>query len=276
MRQTKRCLLLVSQPALTVSHKMEWNTSSPRDSRRLPRYTRVELPKGVDTVSLSAHPVVTSMNKTLHTAFPSEEWRTDYMQNFTSYRQNLRHALKTGYAPGEWPKVPLPNWQNREEWWKFITGSSSSEPREPTFSMLKQFSTRNTTGLLYWFSVWITDYADGLEEGSSGGSGKDENVRGEDREDGDAVVERRIDSVHQHWMFALLGLLDPDLVGGDISTLRVLARAAIRLVQLVTDEHKEEKVAPGTIAGCWMVVAAIVGVWGQRDIWDEAREALSR
>jgi hypothetical protein len=168
--------------------------------------------------------------------------------------------------------------------------------------------------LLYWFSVWITAYTDFLEHSGAQSSG-DEN--GERSGLGTTTVTpesvHAIEGVHQRWMFALLGVLDSELVGNDVSTLRVLARAAIRLIQLLAKDdvnaappsedilggggggdtvdpegvavvrdasptftaNVNDGGAQSTMAGCWMVVAAIVGVWGQRDIWDEAQEALS-
>lgn len=123
--------------------------------------------------------------------------------------------------------------------------------------------------------MWVTEYADSLEPG----------LEKESNEETPGAVEHRIDGIHHRWMFALLGLLETELVGSDISTLRVLARGVIRLAQVVIageDTEPLEETAleggtpPSTVAGCWMVVAAIVGVWGQRDIWDEAQEALSR
>lgn len=105
--------------------------------------------------------------------------------------------------------------------------------------------------------------------------------QGDEEGDEEVTTPRCIDAIHYRWMFALLGLLDTELVGSDISTLRVLARAAIRLVQVLSTIEgtngvdRVEGRTPSTVAGCWMVVGAIVGVWGQRDIWDEARDALS-
>jgi Survival motor neuron (SMN) interacting protein 1 (SIP1) len=158
--------------------------------------------------------------------------------------------------------------------------------------------------------VWINAYADSLEDsevqssGGEHGDGGSRNVTATVSVDAAYVIE----GIHQRWMFALLGMLESQLVGNDISTLRVLARAAIRLVQVITKDdvnpvqeadgppgvsdvegvvngRDDEEASPAaaakagraqsTIAGCWMVVAAIVGIWGQRDIWDEAREALS-
>ena len=163
---------------------------------------------------------------------------------------------------------------------------------------------RNITSLLYWFSVWITVHSDALEEswvqssGDESGNGKDGS--GPASNNDTASSTRVIEGIHQRWMFALLGMLDTELVGNDISTLRELARAAIRLAQVLTKREGHPMVPPGesvgdgtaseeeapasaagdggtqtTVASCWMIVGAIAGVWCQWDIWDEAREALS-
>jgi hypothetical protein len=104
-------------------------------------------------------------------------------------------------------------------------------------------------------------------------------------------------AVHQRWMFCLLGRLDDNLVGEDISTLRILARACIRLVVnqiqqssptrsvknhartlsagLESDALTSEVPECSGSGGYWMVIAAIVGVWGQFDIWEEAKQSMS-
>jgi hypothetical protein len=99
-------------------------------------------------------------------------------------------------------------------------------------------------------------------------------------------------------MFCLLGRLDDNLVGEDISTLRILARACIRLIvaqlqvhpqpsstgpmqeyahtlsaDLESEALKEAPEGSGS-GGYWMVIAAIVGVWGQFDIWEEAKQSM--
>jgi hypothetical protein len=104
-------------------------------------------------------------------------------------------------------------------------------------------------------------------------------------------------AVHQRWMFCLLGRLDDNLVGEDISTLRILARACIRLIVTriqqssstgSVQEHtrtlsaglESDALTSGVpegsgSGGYWMVIVAIVGVWGQFDIWEEAKQSMS-
>jgi hypothetical protein len=58
-----------------------------------------------------------------------------------------------------------------------------------------------------------------------------------------------------------------------IHTLRNLARHCITIAS-----HSREK--PGAYdlgsIGCWMIVAAVSGVWGQRDLWEDAENTLYR
>jgi hypothetical protein len=94
-------------------------------------------------------------------------------------------------------------------------------------------------------------------------------------------------------------------MGNDVSTIRMVARSCIRFVKAAVDRNlpampKDQGLSvdpiekgsdeSGTIddqhtatlspfkrlGGYWMVIAAVVGVWGQRDLWDEAREQLSQ
>jgi hypothetical protein len=64
-----------------------WIVNYRRDSRLLPRFTRVDHPStngaGVPQALAAEEPT----SKTLHSAFPTEEWRTEYVQNFMNYRQ---------------------------------------------------------------------------------------------------------------------------------------------------------------------------------------------
>lgn len=112
--------------------------------------------------------------------------------------------------------------------------------------------------LLGMFTKWIQEQEDGFTfEGTAISSHK-----------------ARLEPIHQRWLFWLLIRLDNQLLGDDISDLRVLARACIAYIK-----SSAEAGMTGTAEGCdseslvgyWMVVAAVAGVWGQKDIWDEAR-----
>jgi hypothetical protein len=68
------------------------------------------------------------------------------------------------------------------------------------------------------------------------------------------------------WILGLLSVADSLLESSDISTLRTLARTCIEGAELLATGDAADA-AQKQIAGCWMVVAAISGIWGQSDIW---------
>lgn len=102
---------------------------------------------------------------------------------------------------------------------------------------------------------------------------------------------------YTQWILALLMIVDSHLSGGQISTLRDLARAAMRVAgwrwirgvvtrdvsegwklggqgwRLVTasaeNERGEEESVDEMLARCWVVVHAIVAGWAQRDLLDD-------
>lgn len=158
---------------------------------------------------------------------------------------------------------------------------------------------RNNVQLLYWHSVWIDTFIDVLQSGTNGASfgGSTASILAPHSTQKEATSRsvRRLTPVHQRWMFCLLGVLDDNLIGDDISTLRILARACLRLIvayststttegsakdpndplPLPDPEAKHPSGWAEGVGGYWMVIAAIVGVWGQLDLWDEARRSLS-
>ena len=108
------------------------------------------------------------------------------------------------------------------------------------------------------------------------------------------------------WIFALLTRIDLMCSADDMACLRNLARACLSLISVVrrqkegspqpsthdeqpdrtteTDSRGEEtqKTPPGsssdhkTLSECsmWFVFCAVTSIWGQRDLWDDADEAL--
>lgn len=103
------------------------------------------------------------------------------------------------------------------------------------------------------------------------------------------IPPRPITGIHHRWMFSLMGVLDDQLTGQDISTLRTLARASIQVAKYTSQgpaTSTNEEVGEGKdddvdgrekdyqTSGLWMVVAAVVGIWGQMDIWDEAKSEM--
>jgi hypothetical protein len=88
-----------------------------------------------------------------------------------------------------------------------------------------------------------------------------------------------IDPFHSRWLFALLVHLDDQLVGDDISVLRILARACIACivqsrVQSTNIREREELLQEEL--GAWMVICAIAGIWAQHDLWQDGQDSLEQ
>jgi len=112
--------------------------------------------------------------------------------------------------------------------------------------------------------------------------------------------------VHMRWVFALLTRVDLFCSADEIVSLRNLARACLALISAVrraktgsispsapceredgetetetgTTTEAETNVNPSskTLSECsmWVVFCAVTNIWGQRDLWDEAEQALSQ
>jgi hypothetical protein len=102
---------------------------------------------------------------------------------------------------------------------------------------------------------------------------------------------------HARWIFALLTRLDAQLSSNEISILRNLAREIFKLIKEERSLRKENRSNPTEVqtpnllfshtidiyfikltgmgeTGCWMIIAAVTGVWGQKDLWMDAAAAL--
>jgi Survival motor neuron (SMN) interacting protein 1 (SIP1) len=113
-----------------------------------------------------------------------------------------------------------------------------------------------------------------------------------------SIALSRVDA---RWLFYLLAHLDSDLTGAkEMSLLRSLARVCVSLVRRSLDhspEHRKSQAADddndggeegeindaGNAMGedlqtgrisCWMVLVAVISVWGQTDLWLEANARL--
>jgi hypothetical protein len=81
-----------------------------------------------------------------------------------------------------------------------------------------------------------------------------------------------IGASHLAWVFALLARVEDVPSADDTAQLRSLARGCVGLVKAIGSNA----VAVDDYAvGCWMVLAAVSGVWAQHDLWDDAEETLS-
>ncbi len=95
-----------------------------------------------------------------------------------------------------------------------------------------------------------------------------------------------ITETHARGMFVLLSKVDDILSADEMSTLRSLARSCASLIKdrlqnrlPEADEvsHKEVGELDRTIgeSSCWMIIATVAGMWGQKDLWMDAKEMLS-
>jgi hypothetical protein len=98
--------------------------------------------------------------------------------------------------------------------------------------------------------------------------------------------------LYARWIFACLVLLDDNLDSQDMSSIRDLARCAMKVaawrwIQAVTDREvdasekasweyrgegerdKGENGLEETLGRCWVVVHAVVSGWGQRDLLED-------
>ena len=94
---------------------------------------------------------------------------------------------------------------------------------------------------------------------------------------------------HARWIFALLSRVEESVSADDMNLLRNLARAALALLKrrLIEKRRCDREglrdvsgrdgtggPVPLGESGCWLIVTAVVGGWGQRDIWVDAEDML--
>ncbi|KAI0650217.1 hypothetical protein C8Q79DRAFT_900011 [Trametes meyenii] len=142
-------------------------------------------------------------------------------------------------------------------------GPTAYVPREPTPTLMQHIDHKYAIHLLMYFTHWI-------------------NLRVEPS----SFPLTDITQSHARWMFALLSRVDDWISGDETSLLRNLARACISLVA----ERRRRRVSLGESeagevseeanmiddASCWMIVCAVTGFWGQRDLWMDAEALLSK
>lgn len=97
----------------------------------------------------------------------------------------------------------------------------------------------------------------------------------------------RLSETHAQWMFVLLAQVEDHISADSMSLLRSLVRACLTLLKVIIKEQADTVVtAPGpdmkspdgvvliSQTSCWMVISAIVEIWGQRDLWMDAEDML--
>lgn len=102
-------------------------------------------------------------------------------------------------------------------------------------------------------------------------------------ERGSAPSPYPISETHSRWIFVLLSRVEDYVSADEMSLLRNLARACIALIEENRTRENPSVVRPGEDGPhpigeptCWMVVTAVVGVWGQKDLWMDAEAMLRR
>ncbi|KAJ7590883.1 survival motor neuron interacting protein 1-domain-containing protein [Mycena floridula] len=133
----------------------------------------------------------------------------------------------------------------------------SCKPRPPTPMLLKHVDQRMSLHLLMYFTHWINQH---LNNGHP-----------------------RISEVHAQWMFVLLTQVENHISADSMNLLRNLARACIALLKVILREEASGNEQPTfeldrgirlTSASCWIIISTVVGIWGQRDLWADARDML--
>ncbi|EMD40899.1 hypothetical protein CERSUDRAFT_149434 [Gelatoporia subvermispora B] len=132
------------------------------------------------------------------------------------------------------------------------------KPREPTPFLMQNIDHRYALHLLMYFTYWM-------------------NIQLESR----GLPFTQLTLTHARWIFALLAHVDDYLSGDEMSLLRSLARACMSLLKdcSCTPKHEGDSVAsdgPMDTASCWMIITAVIGVWGQRDLWMDAEAMLTQ
>lgn len=161
------------------------------------------------------------------------------------------------------------------------------KPRELSPTLLFQVDHRFSLHLVMYFTHWFNLYLDSLDRSSN------------------STTTYAPTDVHMRWVFALLTRVDLFCSADELGSLRSLARTCLGLISAVrraktqgipafapckredgetetetgtTTEVETNVDLPGTrLSECsmWVVFCAVTNIWGQRDLWDEAEQALS-
>ncbi|CCM05565.1 uncharacterized protein FIBRA_07792 [Fibroporia radiculosa] len=153
----------------------------------------------------------------------------------------------------------------REEASVAVLRSEDSDPQpdappEPTPSLLQHIDHRYALHLLMYFTHWINLH---FEQGPE--------------------TSFQFTNAHARWIFVLLSHVEDYITADETSLLRNLARACLSLIEererlrtrSSTDEGSSDGQTHMDERSCWMVVTAVAGIWGQRDLWMDAEAMLS-
>ncbi|KIP10679.1 hypothetical protein PHLGIDRAFT_100801 [Phlebiopsis gigantea 11061_1 CR5-6] len=207
-------------------------------------------------------------------------FRTQYEVQYNDATPDLSYSVGTAtdemsVAPRPGQSLPTPSSTPAPSERTLLTdqngasngaSSSTNDPAkivqpEPTPRLLKQFDHRYSLHLLMYFAHWISL---SLEK--------------------PYPRESAITETHGRWMFALLSRVDDYLSADEMSTLRSLARGCMDLIKhrlqpridgAAPDVEADVSDVRITEASCWLVISAIIGLWGQRDLWQDAEAMLA-
>jgi hypothetical protein len=188
---------------------------------------------------------------------------------------------------------PMKHGNERGEQLHGATHQLTQKPRELSPTQLFRIDHRFSFQLIMYFTHWFNMYLQSLDA--------------ESNNDDDTTATHIPTDVHMRWIFALLTRTDLLCSADEISSLRSLARACLALILVVrrrkvgspspspnsdqadgtteTDTGVETHVTPldsgrdpKTLSECsmWFIFCAVTSIWGQRDLWDDADEALRR
>ncbi|KAI0089125.1 hypothetical protein BDY19DRAFT_944290 [Irpex rosettiformis] len=156
-----------------------------------------------------------------------------------------------------------------------VTGLSTAPAvPQPTPSLMRDINHAYAIHLLMYFAHWI-------------------NLHLEDEVPQESQLQYVVTETHAKWMFVLLARVDDFISADEMSTLRSLARGCLGLIKLRM-QQRGSTIAIGDVSGmrdtfsattsaevisetsCWMIVTAIIGLWAQRDLWQDAEDMLAK
>ncbi|KAF8917825.1 survival motor neuron interacting protein 1-domain-containing protein [Mucidula mucida] len=279
-----------------------------RDARKLPHITRVVNPYEINQSIRPSAPSSTS-----HPSLPSEEWRVLFRERFGNLRKNVTQPTANVQLPQVPARQLMPDKQDRELWWAFLSGKPETEwnpPKQPKQRKIKPGMRAFREETLVQYQVPMTDFV------MDAVGGKETLDTGEEATAAalakpvprplTPVLLQHIDQrmslhllmyfthwinlhlnhknppfprladVHAQWIFFLLTRIDDYISADDTSLLRNLVRACLSLVKVMLRD--ETAVEEGSIAleSCWIIVTTIIGVWGQQDLWMDAESMLGQ
>jgi len=168
-----------------------------------------------------------------------------------------------------------------------LNRGATQKPRELSPTKLFQLDHRFSLRLIVYFTHWFNLYLRSLDA------------------DGNNVIKTTSTytptDIHMRWIFSLLTRVDLFCTADEVACLRSLARACLALISIVrrrevgsaqslhhdvgrtTETSGAETHVTNLDSGdhktlseshMWLVFCAVTSTWRQRDLWDDADEAL--